>query len=248
MKNYTSTLLEYPTAHITKQKHRIKQFGDTVYLQNGDEFEIELFNPTSNKILCEIEVNNTPIGNGIVLRPGERVFLERFIDTPKKFIFETYTVNGNNNVVQNAIKDNGNVIVKFFKEVINFNVGHSFTTNIDFYNPYNPTMTRVGGYVSPTYTNDLTFITNSASNFDTSMEYKSKIETGRVEKGSNSNQTFIYDTTKFEQVYFWISQWKILPSSQKQIYKENIVLYCHECGSRRKKDTHKFCPNCGTKF
>jgi uncharacterized membrane protein YvbJ len=27
-----------------------------------------------------------------------------------------------------------------------------------------------------------------------------------------------------------------------------LVTYCTECGSKRKKDTHKFCPHCGTKF
>jgi hypothetical protein len=45
------------------------------------------------------------------------------------------------------------------------------------------------------------------------------------------------------------STWRILPLSEKPFTaKEVNVLYCGNCGIRRKKDTHKFCPNCGTKF
>ena len=36
---------------------------------------------------------------------------------------------------------------------------------------------------------------------------------------------------------------------KKKYHKEDLgVLYCGECGAKRKKDTHKFCPHCGTKF
>ena len=78
-----------PQSFITKSKQRLKQHTDTVYLNNGDEFEIELFNPTQNKVLSKIEINGVSIGNGIILRPGERVFLERYLDEAKKFLFET---------------------------------------------------------------------------------------------------------------------------------------------------------------
>ena len=61
-----------------------------VFLTDGDEFEIELFNPTQNKVLAKIELNGKSIGSGIILRPGERVFLERYLDEAKKFLFETY--------------------------------------------------------------------------------------------------------------------------------------------------------------
>ena len=42
-----------------------------------------------------------------VLRPGERVFLERYLDTPNRFKFETYTVGGNSEEVKKAIELNG---------------------------------------------------------------------------------------------------------------------------------------------
>ena len=97
-----------PTLFITKDKHRVKQHGNqTVYLKNGEEFELELFNPTPKKVLAQITLNEISLGNGIILRPGERVFLERYLDDAKKFIFETYTVDKNNKQVLDAIKGAG---------------------------------------------------------------------------------------------------------------------------------------------
>lgn len=107
-----------PQSFITKSKQRLKQHIDTVYLNNGDEFEIELFNPTHNKVLAKIEMNGNSIGNGIILRPGERVFLERYLDEAKKFLFETYVVNGDNKEVQDAIENNGDVTVRFYDEIL----------------------------------------------------------------------------------------------------------------------------------
>jgi len=253
MKNYNqknSVLLETPTAHITKNKLRIKQFQNTVYLQNGDEFEIELFNPTIKKILCEIEINGISLSSGIILRPGERVFLERFLNEPKKFIFETYTVSGKDDVVKNAIKNNGNVTVKFYKEK-EFNI----IKNNEITSVYNiGTTTTIGtgasyGYVKPTVTNEnpMVFYQSSLS-IDEIFNLDDKIETGRIEKGSVSNQSFEYYYTSFENFYFFKSEWKILPYSQKQVFKESLVVYCTQCGTKRKKESHKFCPNCGTKY
>ena len=87
------TKTDVPSAYITKNKQRIKQHGQTVYLNDGDEFEIELHNPKNNPILAKILLNGKYIpGGGIVLRPGERVFLERYLDKDRKFLFETYSV------------------------------------------------------------------------------------------------------------------------------------------------------------
>jgi len=120
-----------PTAFITKGKQRLKQFSNKsiVYLHNGDNFEIELFNPTTSKILVKIFIEKQNVSQGgIILRPGERVFIERFLDIDKKFKFSTYEVNGNNSQVKEAIKNNGLIEVKFYKE--------SQISNNYYYNPY----------------------------------------------------------------------------------------------------------------
>jgi len=108
-----------PVAYIAANKQRIKQYvNNVVYLKNKNNFEIELFNPTQFKVLATIELNGVSIGSGIILRPAERVFLERYINEPKKFLFETYGVEGENNEVIKAIEKNGLVRVKFYKESI----------------------------------------------------------------------------------------------------------------------------------
>jgi hypothetical protein len=114
--NYVTTGEKYPEIFVTKNKQRLKQHGTSVYLNNGEEFELEFFNPTSKKILAKIKFNGVSIGSGLIIRPGERVFLERYIDTSKKFLFEIYEVNGINKQVLTAIEQNGNISVDFYKE------------------------------------------------------------------------------------------------------------------------------------
>jgi hypothetical protein len=251
-----------PQSFITRGKQRLKQHVDTVYLKNGDEFEIELFNPTQNKVLAQIEMNGKSIGNGIVLRPGERVFLERYLDEAKKFLFETYVVNGKNEEVLKSIENNGDVTVKFYDEtIINPQPLNHWLGTSNF-------GTTLGGYVHPTttigdnyyYSNSVSYSDNHNSTFTASASLSNdggikksksslrKLETGRVEKGSDSNQSFSYDNTKFKSYPSWSNWWRIKPQSTKPLVKEDLVTYCTECGSKRKKDNHKFCPHCGTKF
>jgi hypothetical protein len=244
-----------PESFITKGKQRIKQHMDIVFLENGDEFEIELFNPTRNKVLAKIELNGNSIGSGLVLRPGERVFLERYIDTPKRFLFETYTVNGENQDVLTAIKNNGEVVVKFYKEFYllpNFNSTSTKVNNVQIF----PTTTQIGGTTIFNQTTnpymDFHVSNTSSSSVDysmtTSLKVQNEIETGRVEKGSDSNQSLGLDISSFDFNPSWYNRWSIKPLSQKPVTREDLVTYCVECGSRRKKDTFRYCPHCGNKF
>lgn len=89
----------------------------TVYLESGQEFQIQLFNPHKYVIGAKIYINGERIPNTLILNPGERIWLERFLDTAKKFKFSTYEVDGNDSDVKEAIKDNGLVKVEFYKEV-----------------------------------------------------------------------------------------------------------------------------------
>jgi hypothetical protein len=273
--------LAVPQSFITKSKQRLKQQIDTVYLNNGDEFEVELFNPTHNKVLAKIEMNGNSIGNGIILRPGERVFLERYLDEAKKFLFETYVVNGNNEEVQQAIANNGDVVIKFYDEVRastyivnsgtvtinnpNFGWG-STTTGSPYYGNttfttsgtnlfYNSSLTS-GTISTNSFLNNPTKVTKKKLNeaevtmdsMDINESSLRSLETGRVEKGSDSNQSFTYDSSSFNSYPSTTNWWKIKPKSTQVITKDDLVTYCAECGSKRKKDTHKFCPQCGTKF
>lgn len=105
---------------ITKsicKEYSTSSYSRVVYLENGQEFQIQLFNPHKFTIGAEIFINDEKLSNRLVLKPGERVWLERYLDVKKKFKFSTYEVEGNNKDVQEAIKDNGKIEVKFYGEV-----------------------------------------------------------------------------------------------------------------------------------
>ena len=264
--NFTSKENVSPVAYIAKSKQRIKQYGNIVYLKNKEEFQIEIFNPTSTKILARIELNGNSIGPGIIIRPGERIFLDRYVTEARKFLFETYNVNGNNKDVQKAIESNGDVVVTFFKESIPENFYYTDTLyaysitpiNTQFYDTcYNNSTARFCAPVSLTTSNSFSNSTPTCDTlyFDTNTNTKEivgrrlskTIETGRVEKGSVSDQKFMSDSTKFEQEYSWKSEWKLLPESRKEVTIDDLVQYCIKDG-RKRRNGELYCPLCGTKF
>jgi hypothetical protein len=251
--NITSTWSAYkrPEAFVTKGKKRIKQFDGQVYLSNGDEYEIELFNPTQEVVLAKIKIDGDYIaGGGIVLRRGERVFLERFLDSPNRFKFSTYVVNGNNTEVQDAIKNNGYVEIEFYNEYKpTWNSGFLTTgTNIHTINGNPITFTTTSGTTSTStfYNASLTTNTFAGPNI---RNLSNKVETGTTEKGGSSEQSFQHTNKTFNSFSFWNVAWQILPTSQKQYTAEEVgVNYCGNCGAKRKKSSFKFCPHCGTQF
>jgi hypothetical protein len=74
------------------------------------------------------------------------------------------------------------------------------------------------------------------------------IETGRVEKGGSSDQSFKTVDKTFNHYTCSTSIWKILPVSQQVFEKQDLKVYCVNCGKKRKKDSDKFCSSCGNKF
>jgi hypothetical protein len=282
---YYQTKTGTPCAYISKDRKRLKQFGQTVYLNNGDEFQLELFNPSSTTVLAKIKLDGSYIsGGGIVLKPGQRVFLERYLDDARKFKFETYEVDGTSNEVLDAIAGNGDVVIDFFDEykqpVWNNNItyGGSFGGPIHTYasNPFtvnggSSTFTTTSVNYSSTNTAGINLNTTSVSNTFAGPNIRSKrgilkskgnsrsevtmdmlsmdsIETGRVEKGGSSDQSFKTVDKTFNHHTCASSVWKILPVSQKVYEKQDLKVYCSNCGKKRKKDSDKFCSSCGNKF
>lgn len=109
-----------PTARIACGKSVIKHYANnTVYLEKDQEFQFELFNPTTKNIAAEILLNDEKAFQSLlILRPGERLFLDCNPETKRRFKFETYTVSGENKEVKEAIKNNGKVEVRFYNEQI----------------------------------------------------------------------------------------------------------------------------------
>lgn len=258
-----------PCAYITKNKQRIKQFGQNVYLKDGSEFEIELYNPSRKTVLSKIKINGEFIaGGGIILRPGERVFLERYLDVPNKFKFETYTVDSTNETM-NAIANNGDVEILFYDEEVflNFNLT-TYPTNTTYGTSGVNTTIGNNFYTSnDNYSSDmgnsnigLTSLNNtfSFSNGMRSSKYNDKprrwlnqnkksksVETGRVEKGSSSDQEFKTVSKNFNSWAVSTSVWKLLPESQRPVEKRDLIEKCPKCSTKVKKSSWKFCPECG---
>jgi hypothetical protein len=112
-----------PSAWIVnpKDKGRKSIKKGNIYLKNGDEFEIEIFNPLKISVLSDIKINGESISkSGLVIKPGQRVYLDCFIDDGRKFKFETYLVEDTDESNE-SISNNGLLEVFFYKEdVIQF--------------------------------------------------------------------------------------------------------------------------------
>jgi len=108
-----------PNAWIVNPKDRGRKSiksDNKVYLKDGQNFEIELFNPLQESVLAEIKVNGKPVSStGLVLRPAERFYLDCFVDDHKKFVFKTYMVEDTKEA-SIATSSNGLVEVFFYKE------------------------------------------------------------------------------------------------------------------------------------
>lgn len=112
---------ERKNVKIAMNKSLLKEFKKdnerVVYLEDGNEFQIQIFNDQTTEIGAKIYVNGEMIGNSyLVIRPGERVWLDRYISKARKFKFSTYEVNGNNKQVKKAIQKNGLVKVELFRK------------------------------------------------------------------------------------------------------------------------------------
>jgi len=256
----------YPEAHIAVKNNRVKAHLDTnIYLKDGSNFEIELYNPLDIKVKVNIEINGTAQSTELVLDAGQRYFLDRFIDEKKKLKFDTYKVD-NNEVVKDIIKNNGEVKITFYKQVVLNSVVYtknwgtipkkglwddiSYTNNTINTNYYSST-TRGTNDVKSMYSSTGEVTMDSMS----SHVEEPEIETGRIEKGKKSKQKFTTSYDSFESSSYVVYEYKLFPISQKPIkiisgnppYKttKQIVEYCDQCGRRIKKGW-KYCAGCGT--
>ena len=111
--------VEKPSAWVvSSEKGRKSIKNGKVYLKDKEEFQIELFNPLTDCVLADIKLNgNTISQSGLVIRPGERFYLDCFVDDNKKFVFNTYEVEDSQST-KIAISKNGMLEVFFYKESV----------------------------------------------------------------------------------------------------------------------------------
>lgn len=260
---YYSTPLPAPTAHVTVSRNRLKLYGENVYMKDGTSFEIELWNPRPNRVLAKISINGISVsGGGIVVNPGQRVYLERFLEEDRKFKFITYEAE-NSAEGRAAIANNGLVTVEFYDEIFDrpnwtyrsdatfmsnnlFNQGTAsstarptFTTGQCLYN------SSITGSADSNMLNFKQDLANRILIGSSRSKCSNRIETGRIEKGERSDQKIVNtygDFSFFACAYYTV---KILPESQKPVEIGEIRSYCTKCG-RRWRSGENFCSACGT--
>lgn len=262
-----------PMAYLSINKNRVKIYKNwrvanntydrAVFFSDGTQFEVELDNPTKKTWLAKIKLNGKYISNsGIVLRPGEHVYLERYLDNKNRFRFETYSVPEEN---VEATVDNGLVAVEFFEEETSWGPGSITITDpwTDGISPspspyeYPPSVPSTpsnpwkwtdwnegsgeySGSLQGTYTSSSSTLRSSSRSSD------GDFETGRVEKGGVSNQQLTKVNKTFKPFTSYTTEIKILANSHKPVQKQDIKLYCTNCGTRF-KSSWNFCSKCGSK-
>lgn len=251
-----ATTSSYPNcnAEITVKRNSVKKYANNVYLKNNQEFELLLRNNTQATVVATISMNGKRIStSGVVLKPGQKVYLERYLDENKKFLFETYEVDNTKEALQ-AIANNGNIEVKFYKEK------EVPQGRLDYYLNYpshRVSFTGQSGNSNNVYTGATAFFNQNAtttnyskgiSSFTTNSVSLDSVETGMVGKGSDSNQEFRNYVGDFETLPFKTVNIKILPFSAKPTEVSDLAVYCTNCGTKNKKGNYKYCPKCGTKF
>lgn len=212
--------------HQNRGRLKVHQPGSKIYLNNDDEFEIELHNPTTNNVKAEITIDGKPISSGgIVIRSGERIYLECFPDSRKKFTFKTYEVSDDSET-KKAISHNGSVQVKFYKELIKKTYCEPFPFQTQIF--YNTNLQPLGNnfYTSNVNTYGTTDVGSSylsTSEITSSMSNSElSIETGQVDGGSQSNQQFSKVDMDFESGVSYTYSFKLLPMSQKPLDKKEF--------------------------
>lgn len=280
------SLETYPHANISIKRNRLKKSASsdsgitTIYMVNGTEFEIELDNNTQEIWLAKITFNDKLIStSGLVLRPGEHQFIERFLDENRKFLFDTYKVSKGR---KKAIANNGKVEIEFFKErkpvmwasfaPKTYPIFPVYPTYPVYRRPffdynnddnYTPFVVNNSGHFTAGMTGSTTMFSSlsggnvsdakfSADKSEPTLAMpdfaKNLIETGRIEKGSESEQEFVTVDLDFETYCSHRVEYQILPLSQKKFVEvKNLRQYCTSCGRRRKK-SENFCPTDATKY
>lgn len=232
-----------------------------VFLKDKQEFVLRFFNPLQDTIGVDIKFNGKQTTNGyLVIKPGQMVDLERFINENRKMIFETYKIDGSSEQALKATENNGLLEFSFYKEYV-------------YQQP--PIYTYTTNYLNNDYTspiNNITFTTNNANNvsfnsaenlykgdinsnkdfLDISNNSVSRsrksVETGRIEKGQVSDQKLEGINIAFDYYPFYSTELKLIPDVYRNYETSEIRNYCSSCGYRIRKSTWTFCPKCGEKL
>ena len=242
-----------------------------VFLNDGDEFEIELFNPLTVSVLADIKLNGQSISKtGLVVKPGQRVYLDCFIDDRKKFKFSTYEIE-NSGESLDATQNNGLLEVFFYKEdVITLDnwqrrfdriiveKWYPYYPSYPYYrptvwclttNPYNSVITTNGsGIIGTTTTSNAHYSSNSIVN----CSYTSGVDLSNLNISGSNNMTNInsIETGRVEKGDKSKQNFTNSYENFKYYTSHEISFKIQPLSTKNKttEDIRHYCTECGTKI
>lgn len=136
MKNSIGMTL--PTCDILVNGQKRKFYGkkkNKIYLHNGDNFQLKLFNPLQERIGVQLKINGAKVDNDLlIVNPGQEVDIDRYIGSNRKLTFSSYEIDTNGmsesriQEAKKAIEKNGILEIVFWNEkVYTYSSGSSFT-------------------------------------------------------------------------------------------------------------------------
>jgi hypothetical protein len=260
----------YPNAFISTQngptRNRLKLYtNNTVWLNNGDEYQIEFENYTQRNFLAKIKIDGQFISDsGLILKPGQHIYLDRYFDSPRRFKFSTYSVE-NTAEAKSAIQNNGWVEIYFYEQLIHFQPTISWTYTNQWFPQYpvnDPFFGRdisgsargfdadAGLYGAGRYgykDMSINCCNNVSDDLNAFHGMEKSIETGRTEQGSVSNQTFKMENMEFNSWHSQYVVYKIVPFSAVAGYS-TVRNYCTSCSYRVRDGKWIYCPKCGNRI
>jgi hypothetical protein len=115
-----------PTCEIMVNGQKRKLYGkkkNKVYLRNGDNFQLKLFNPLQERIGVQLKMNGVKVDNDLlILKPGQEITIERYIGTNRKLTFNSYDIDTSNMSQERyeqavkSIEKNGVLEIVFWNE------------------------------------------------------------------------------------------------------------------------------------
>jgi len=254
----------YPNAFISTQngstKNRLKLYSNNqLWLNDGNEYQIEFENYTQRTLLAKIKIDGKFISDsGLILKPGQHIYLDRYFDSPRRFKFSTYQFE-NTPEAQAAIQNNGWVEIYFYEQYVNYN-SITFTNHLgwNYDNRITGSM-RTGDanslYGAGRYDNSRGMMSvNCCNNVEddlncfhgkSSKDTELK-ETGRTQEGSISNQSFKFEDFEFNAWHSHHVVYKLVPYSAI-IDKTSVRNYCSHCSYRVRDSKWIYCPKCGNR-
>lgn len=211
----------------------LREFGDTVYIPFGSEYQIRLRNLISSRVKLNVEIDGQNVTDGgLVLNALQSIDLERFIRNGNlttgnrfKFIERTSKIENHRGI---KLED-GLIIIRYEFEIPQVTFKSLSQPVWDAYGT-----ARVGG----TYINSVS---------QRSVFYN---ETGITVEGSKSNQQFSTTNWRGSSGGEYTIIFKLLGETEenKKVREPVTVktkLECKTCGTKNHA-TSKFCSECGT--